>query len=65
VWVGNVESELPLRDKLGVRVTGDTLPAQLYRTVMAAASDQLGLPVRAFPTAPLGGDVSAGDASAG
>jgi membrane peptidoglycan carboxypeptidase len=65
VWVGNVETELPLRDELGIRVTGDTLPAQLYRTVMDRASAALALPMVAFPAPAHGGDVQAGDAGSG
>ena len=65
VWVGNVDTELPLKDKFGARVTGDTLPAAIYRTVMTGASSQLKLPRVEFPSAPLGGDAGAGDASSG
>jgi membrane peptidoglycan carboxypeptidase len=64
VWVGNVDAELPLKDKTGARVTGDTLPAQIYRDVMTAASTELNLDRVAFPTAPLRGDPGAGDATA-
>jgi membrane peptidoglycan carboxypeptidase len=63
VWVGNVDEELPLKDKTGARVTGDTLPAQIYREVMAAASTELNLDRVTFPTAPLHGDAGAGDAT--
>src|SRR5262249_8074731 len=63
VWVGNVDDELPLKDKFGARVTGETLPADIYRTVMTAASDQLKLARMDFAAAPLGGDASAGDAT--
>jgi len=65
VWVGNVDEELPLKDKFGARVTGDTLPADIFRTVMTDASGQLKLPRVEFPPAPLGGDAAAGDASSG
>jgi membrane peptidoglycan carboxypeptidase len=64
VWVGNVDDELPLKDKFGARVTGETLPADIFRTVMTAASNRLNLPRVNFPSAPLGGDASAGDVSA-
>jgi membrane peptidoglycan carboxypeptidase len=62
VWVGNVDDELPLKDKTGARVTGDTLPAEIYRTVVTAASTQLRLDRVEFPTPPLRGDAGAGDA---
>ena len=31
VWVGNRDIELPLRDRVGSRVTGAGLPAGIYR----------------------------------
>jgi membrane peptidoglycan carboxypeptidase len=65
VWVGNVDAELPLKDKFGGRVTGDSLPADIFRTVLTDASSQLKLNRVEFPAAPLGGDTAAGDASAG
>jgi membrane peptidoglycan carboxypeptidase len=65
VWIGNVETEFPLKDREGARVTGEGLPAQIYRVVLSAASDSLGLPRTTFPPAVHGGDGAAGDATAG
>jgi membrane peptidoglycan carboxypeptidase len=62
VWVGNVETELPLKDSNGVQVYGAGLPAQIYRTFMADASNRLALPVVSFPPPVFGGDVHAGTA---
>src|SRR5262249_52946841 len=64
VWVGNVDEELPLKDQTGARVTGDTLPAQIFRDVMTAGSTALKLDRVAFAQAPLRGDAGAGDADA-
>ena len=50
VWVGNRDTELPLRDKLGNRITGAGLPAEIYRAFMGSAHDRLGLPMVEFPT---------------
>ncbi len=62
VWVGNVESELPLRDSFGGRVTGSGLPAQIYQTFMTAAGRTLGLTPAAFAGPTFGGDAKAGNA---
>jgi membrane peptidoglycan carboxypeptidase len=63
VWVGNVETELPLHDSNGSIVTGSGLPAQIYRTFMNAAASQLNLPVVSFPAPTFGGDTAAGNAA--
>jgi hypothetical protein len=60
-----VETEFPLKDREGARVTGEGLPAQIYRVVLSAASDSLGLPAATFPPAVHGGDAAAGDATGG
>lgn len=62
VWIGNEEIEFPLRDKLGNRVTGMGLPAEIYRTFMAGAADRLGLPRVDFATPTFTGNANAGDA---
>jgi membrane peptidoglycan carboxypeptidase len=62
VWVGNVEIELPLHDSNGVIVTGSGLPAQIYRTFMNVAPQQLGLPAVSFAAPAFGGDPRAGNA---
>ncbi len=63
VWVGNKEVEFPLRDAIGNRITGDTLPALIYRTVVDGATSELGLGPGEFP-APAGlGDATVGDAA--
>jgi membrane peptidoglycan carboxypeptidase len=62
VWIGNEEIEFPLRDKLGNRVTGTGLPAEIYRTFMAGASERLGLPSVDFATPTFTGNANAGDA---
>jgi membrane peptidoglycan carboxypeptidase len=49
VWVGNREVEFPLRDEVGNRITGDALPALIYRTVVDAATERLGLDAGEFP----------------
>ncbi|HLT11635.1 MAG TPA: transglycosylase domain-containing protein [Micromonosporaceae bacterium] len=64
VWIGNEEIEFPLKDKYGARVTGDTLPAQLYREVMAGVADALGLPEPSYPAPSFIGDEGAGDLDA-
>lgn len=64
VWIGNEEIEFPLKDKFGARVTGDTLPLQLYRQVMAGVADALGLPEPTFPPPSFVGDEGAGDLDA-
>jgi membrane peptidoglycan carboxypeptidase len=62
VWVGNRETEFPLRDKVGSRISGATLPADIYRAVMGGASDALGLPSVAFAAPAFIGSATAGDA---
>jgi membrane peptidoglycan carboxypeptidase len=63
VWVGNKETEFPLHDATGARITGETLPAQIYRTVVGAATQALGLTTEAtFPPAAHLGDLAAGNA---
>jgi membrane peptidoglycan carboxypeptidase len=63
VWIGNKEVEFPLRDRTGDRITGETLPAAIYRTVLAGATSDLGLSTAAaFPQAPNVGDPTKGDA---
>jgi membrane peptidoglycan carboxypeptidase len=62
VWVGNRESELPLRDDSGARITGSGLPAGIYRTVMDTSHVTLGLAPAAFAPPVYSGDVMAGDA---
>jgi membrane peptidoglycan carboxypeptidase len=62
VWIGNEEIELPLKDRQGARVTGDDLPAEIYRTFMSTAHDVLRLPTVGFEAPSFGGDASAGDA---
>jgi membrane peptidoglycan carboxypeptidase len=64
VWVGNVETELPLRDSYGGRVTGSGLPAQIYQTFMNAAERQLGFAPASFAAPTFGGDATAGNAPA-
>jgi membrane peptidoglycan carboxypeptidase len=61
VWIGNQETEFPLRDSEGARVTGAGLPAQIYRAFMPAAHEALGLPKSAFADPPFGGSAGAGD----
>ncbi len=62
VWVGNRETEFPLRDKVGSRISGATLPADIYRAVMGAAHGALGLPTVSFAEPAFVGSVTAGDA---
>ncbi|MBX6751484.1 MAG: penicillin-binding protein [Micromonosporaceae bacterium] len=62
VWVGNKEYEFPLRSATGDRITGETLPAQIFRTVIAGATDALGLGASTFPAPANIGDDTAGDA---
>jgi membrane peptidoglycan carboxypeptidase len=62
VWIGNEETEFPLRDALGGRVSGPGLPADIYRGVMAGVADRLGLPRVDFATPTFTGNASAGDA---
>ncbi|MGV3759167.1 MAG: transglycosylase domain-containing protein, partial [Actinomycetota bacterium] len=51
VWVGHPTGRVPMRDVNGVRaVTGGSIPAQIWRDVMAAAHADL--PVVDFPPAP-------------
>jgi membrane peptidoglycan carboxypeptidase len=61
VWIGNAETEFPLRDSNGARVTGGGLPAEIYRTFMPAAHARLGLPKTAFAEPSFGGNAAAGD----
>jgi membrane peptidoglycan carboxypeptidase len=61
VWVGNVEIELPLHNREGGRVTGAGLPAQVYRTFLSDASDELGLPRIEFPAPAFTGADTAGN----
>ena len=63
VWVGNVEDELPLRNAVGDRIYGETLPAAIYRTVLAGATTELGLPQTSFPSPAHVGDPTVGDAA--
>jgi membrane peptidoglycan carboxypeptidase len=65
VWIGNVESELPLRDLNGARVVGTGLPAEIYRTFMGGVHDRLGLPRVTFPAPVFVGDQAAGNAPSG
>jgi membrane peptidoglycan carboxypeptidase len=62
VWVGNRETEFPLRDKVGNRISGETLPADIYRAVMGAAHGALGFPTVPFAAPAFVGDSNAGDA---
>lgn len=62
VWIGNEEIEFPLRDKLGNRISGTGLPAEIYRTFVAGASERLGLPTVDFATPTFTGNANAGDA---
>ncbi len=62
VWVGNRETEFPLRDKLGNRVTGNGLPADIYRSFMGSVHSRLDLPTVEFPKPTFGGDATVGDA---
>jgi membrane peptidoglycan carboxypeptidase len=62
VWVGNRDSELPLRDKLGNRIIGTGLPAEIYRTFLGPVHGRLGLPAVEFPEPVFHGDATAGDA---
>jgi membrane peptidoglycan carboxypeptidase len=62
VWVGNRETEFPLRDKVGNRISGATVPADIFREVMAGAHAALGLPTAAFAQPAFVGSAAAGDA---
>lgn len=62
VWVGNKEVEFPLRDGVGDRITGDTLPARVYRTVLGEASELLDVDTSEFPEPADLGDEAVGDA---
>jgi membrane peptidoglycan carboxypeptidase len=62
IWVGNRETELPLRDDSGARITGSGLPAGIYRAVMDTSHSTLGLAPKAFPAPVYSGDATAGDA---
>ncbi len=64
VWVGNQEVEFPLRDAVGNRISGETLPARIYRDVMAGALQLLDASPEPFPPAAQLGDPSVGDAAA-
>lgn len=61
VWIGNEEIELPLKDAQGARVTGDTLPAAIYRGFMSPIHATLGLPQLEFGQPTFAGDAAAGD----
>ena len=63
VWIGNRDTELPLRDKLGNRIMGAGLPAEIYRAFMGPAHTRLGLPIVEFPDPIFHGDATAGDAT--
>jgi membrane peptidoglycan carboxypeptidase len=63
VWVGNQEMEFPLRDTVGDRITGETLPADVFRIVIGEASRLLDLPEEEFGEPANIGDSAAGDAS--
>jgi membrane peptidoglycan carboxypeptidase len=61
VWIGNQETEFPLRDSAGGRVTGAGLPAEIYRAFMPAAHATLGLAKTPFADPSFGGNAIAGD----
>lgn len=65
IWVGNKEYEFPLRNAIGDRITGETLPAQIFRTVIAAATEALDLGPSTFPAPAHVGDDTLGDATVG
>jgi len=60
VWVGNEALELPLKDREGARVTGETIPLIIFRTFMSDAPQRLGLPPMEFPVPSLAGDIERG-----
>jgi membrane peptidoglycan carboxypeptidase len=62
VWVGNKEYEFPLRTATGDRITGETMPAEIFRTVVAGATEALGLHGSTFPEPANLGDDTVGDA---
>jgi membrane peptidoglycan carboxypeptidase len=62
VWIGNEETEFPLRDKLGNRVAANGLPADIFRAFMGGASERMGLPSVGFATPTFTGNANAGDA---
>jgi membrane peptidoglycan carboxypeptidase len=62
VWIGNEEVEFPLRDAVGNRITGETLPAELYRAIVAGAAGVVDPEEVAFPAEVGVGDPLAGDA---
>jgi membrane peptidoglycan carboxypeptidase len=62
VWIGNEETEFPLKDKQGARVMGSGLPADIYRAFLAGASERLALPKKAFNEPTFTGNSEAGDA---
>jgi membrane peptidoglycan carboxypeptidase len=62
VWIGNEETEFPLRDKLGNRVAANGLPADIFRAFMGGAAERLGLPSVGFATPTFTGNANAGDA---
>ena len=62
VWVGNAQDELPLFDVTGERIRGETLPADVYRAVVAGATEALDLPAAPFPAPADLGDPEAGNA---
>jgi membrane peptidoglycan carboxypeptidase len=61
VWIGNHETEFPLRDSAGGRVTGAGLPSEIYRAFMPAACMTLGLAKTPFADPSFGGNAVAGD----
>ena len=61
VWIGNHETEFPLRDSAGGRVTGAGLPSEIYRAFMPAACVTLGLAKTPFADPSFGGNAVAGD----
>ena len=62
VWIGNQEMEFPLRDRVGDRITGETLPADAFRVVIGEATRLLDLPQGEFDEPANIGDPDAGDA---
>jgi membrane peptidoglycan carboxypeptidase len=60
VWVGNKADEQPLKDHNGEAVTGETLPAQIYRKVLGEALKGTAITQPTQP--PPYGDVKAGNA---
>ena len=61
IWIGNRETEFPLRDKLGNRIRGAGLPADIYRAFMSSVHSRLDLPTVEFPEPTFRGDATLGD----